>query len=128
MHCHWNRGLRYGGQTKAALCVAAEECSGKSMPAPWTYSYLIESTGRPMHLFRLSYTSWLSLKSGSPAQLQQSDSSSRCHPDKPRGSENLAVTVFWQLSLSLCFWTAQRHVLCLHCSHVFWGVKEMWLM
>lgn len=43
------------------------------MLAPWTYSYLIESAGRPMHLFRLSYTSWLSPKSGSAAQLQQSD-------------------------------------------------------
>lgn len=62
------------------------------MLAPWTYSYLIEITGRPMHLFRLSYTSWLSLKSGSPARLYQRDSSSRCHQDEPGCSEKVAVT------------------------------------
>lgn len=36
-----------------------------------------------MHLFRLSCTSHLSLKSASPAQLLWSNSSSRCHPEKP---------------------------------------------
>lgn len=107
------------------LCVQQQRnAAGKSMLAPWTYSYLIESTGRPVHLFRLSYTSWLSQRSGSPAQLQQCDSSSRCHQDKPRGLENVAVT----LNLSLCFWTEQTNGLCLHYSHVFLGVKEMWLM
>lgn len=72
------------------------------MPAPWTYSYLIESTWRPIHLFRLSCTSHLSLKSASPAQLLWSNSSSRCHPGKPRtlGSQTLR----W--GQSVCLWVS----------------------
>lgn len=104
----WYKGLRHCGQTKAALCGAAEECSGKSMLAPWTDSYLIESAGRPMHLFRLSYTSWLSQKSGSPAQLQESDSSARRHWEGEKKEEdgkkkNLEVlrTLRWR-SIWLC--------------------------
>ena len=70
------------------------------MPAPWTYSYLIESAGRPLHLFRLSPTSRLSPKSGSSAQLQQRDLSSTCRPGEPRGSEALCGDGFSLSSVS----------------------------
>lgn len=89
----WYKGLRHCGQTKASLCGAAEECSGKSMLAPWTNSYLIESAGRPVHLFRLSYTSWLSQKSGCPAQLQETDSSARCHQEKKKKKKKKKLEV-----------------------------------
>lgn len=66
------------------------------MPAPWTYSYLSESAGRPVFLFRLTLIqAGLSLKSGSPVQLLlQSDLSSRCHPDNPRSLGNFVVRGF----------------------------------
>lgn len=73
------------------------------MLAPWTYAYLIESAGRPMQLFRLSYTSWLSLKSGSAARLQQSDSGLRCHQEPPRVKENIVVNVFWSAQSGFVF-------------------------
>lgn len=66
----WSRGLRFGGQTKAALCAAAEECSEKSALAPQTAPYLIESAGRPVHLFRLP-PALARPDPDSPAQLQQ---------------------------------------------------------
>lgn len=65
------------------------------MPAPRTYSYLSESTGRPVFSFRLTLIqAGLSLKSGSPMQLLQSDLSSRCHPDNPRSLGNFVVRGF----------------------------------
>lgn len=40
---HYKGGHRYGGQTKAALCVKRRNAQGSSKLLAWTY--LIESTG-----------------------------------------------------------------------------------
>lgn len=89
------------GRQKLPCVSWQRNAAGKSMLAPWAYSYLIEITGRPVHLFRLSYTSWLSLKSVSPAQLYQRDSSSRCRQDEPGCSETCSD------AQSLCFWKSR---------------------
>lgn len=72
------------------------------MPSPWTYSYLIESAGRPVHLFRLSPTSRLSPKSGSPAQLQQQGlESNMSHQANPEVRRHFAVLGFFLAALSV---------------------------
>lgn len=111
----WSRGLRFGGQTKAALCAAAEECSEKSVLDPQTAAYLIESAARPVHLFRLP-PALARPDPDSPAAAADTDSSSRCR----RGPT-------WRIRRKTEE-EERRRAFCLPLSHVFLGVKEMWLM